>query len=73
METTNVKPTDSLINECFSLAGKTAIVTGASRGLGLAIAQEIVGYHKGRIEVASSGVAGDGTTFTVSLPVSEKA
>ena len=40
-------------------------------GLGLAIAKEIIRRHGGKIEVQSSGVPGEGTTFMVWLPVSE--
>jgi two-component system phosphate regulon sensor histidine kinase PhoR len=40
-------------------------------GLGLAIAREIVERHAGHIEVKSSGVPGEGATFTVWLPVVE--
>jgi PAS domain S-box-containing protein len=38
-------------------------------GLGLAIVKEIVDRHNGRVEVESEGVAGQGATFTVWLPV----
>ena len=38
-------------------------------GLGLAIAQRIVQIHGGRIEAASEGVPGRGTTFSVWLPL----
>jgi signal transduction histidine kinase len=41
----------------------------AGTGLGLAIASEIVAKHNGRIEVRSAGIAGQGTTFSVWLPV----
>jgi signal transduction histidine kinase len=41
-------------------------------GLGLAIAKQIVDLHAGRIEVASEGVPGRGTTFSVWLPVEER-
>jgi PAS domain S-box-containing protein len=47
-------------------AGRASGVSGT--GLGLAIAQEIVNRHQGRIEVTSSGIPGEGTTFTVWLP-----
>ena len=46
-------------------ASRSAVGTG----LGLLIAKEIVEGHGGRIEVESSGVAGDGTTFTVRVPI----
>ncbi len=38
-------------------------------GLGLSIAQAIVTRHQGRIEIVSSGIPGQGTTFIVWLPV----
>ena len=41
-------------------------------GLGLAIAQEIIARHHGCIEVQSSGLAGEGATFAVWLPVIER-
>lgn len=41
--------------------------TGKSVGLGLAVSQNIVERHRGRIEVESE--PGKGTTFTVTLPV----
>jgi two-component system NtrC family sensor kinase len=41
--------------------------TGKSVGLGLAVSQNIVERHQGRIEVQSE--IGKGTTFTVTLPV----
>ncbi len=41
-------------------------------GLGLAIAKEIMSQHNGCIEVQSSGVAGEGASFTVLLPVIER-
>ena len=37
-------------------------------GLGLAIAKEIIERHQGQIEIESTGVPGEGTTFTIWLP-----
>ena len=48
-------------------AGRGAREPGT--GLGLAIAKEIVEQHHGRIEVKSTGVPGEGTAFTVWLPM----
>lgn len=40
-------------------------------GLGLPIVKEIVEMHKGRIWVKSTGVSGEGSTFSFTLPVYE--
>ncbi len=49
--------------------GKAGIESGTSgTGLGLAIVKEIVERHQGVVEVASSGVPGEGATFTLWLP-----
>lgn len=49
--------------------GKAGCESGvAGTGLGLSIAKEIVERHQGRIEIRSSGKAGEGATFTVWLP-----
>ncbi len=52
--------------------GTVGLDSGRSgTGLGLSIADEIIGRHKGRIEVASSGITGEGTRFNVWLPVAQ--
>jgi signal transduction histidine kinase len=38
-------------------------------GLGLAIAKAIIEAHKGSISVQSSGIPGEGTTFTFEIPI----
>ncbi len=45
--------------------------SGKSVGLGLAVSQNIIERHSGRIEVQSK--AGKGTTFTVTLPAEDSA
>jgi signal transduction histidine kinase len=40
-------------------------------GLGLSIAQRIAQLHGGRIEAASNGLNGGGTTFSVWLPLAK--
>jgi signal transduction histidine kinase len=49
--------------------GKAGLESGISgTGLGLAIVKEIMDRHNGRVEVASSGIPGEGATFTLWLP-----
>ena len=38
-------------------------------GLGLPIVKELVELHKGKIWVTSSGVPGEGSTFSLTLPI----
>lgn len=49
--------------------GRASRETGAAgTGLGLAICKEIIDLHGGRIDVASEGIPGRGSRFTVRLP-----
>jgi len=53
--------------------GSVGRASGApGTGLGLAIAKEIVELHGGRIEVQSSGIPGEGTVFTIWLPIEDQ-
>lgn len=51
------------------LPGQATRAAGGT-GLGLLIAKEIVEGHGGNIAVASTGVPGEGTTFTIDIPLS---
>ncbi|HLA45241.1 MAG TPA: HAMP domain-containing sensor histidine kinase, partial [Aggregatilineales bacterium] len=51
-------------------AGQKSGVPGT--GLGLAIAREIVQRHQGRLEVESTGIAGEGAAFSIWLPVNSQ-
>ncbi|HEX6269666.1 MAG TPA: GAF domain-containing protein [Anaerolineales bacterium] len=48
------------------------ILSTPGTGLGLSIVKQLVEMHKGRIWMKSSGVPGDGTTFSFTLPIYEK-
>ena len=49
------------------LSGKTLFITGASRGIGLAIARRVAQVHGGTLEYTDR--VGGGAVFTLSLPV----
>jgi len=51
----------------LNLRGRRALITGSSKGIGLAIARSLVDAHGGRIWV-EPGAAG-GSRFVVDLPV----
>ena len=51
------------------LDGKSAVITGGSKGLGLAIAQEYALAHGGRVELVDRMGGARGAHFRVWLPV----
>jgi signal transduction histidine kinase len=55
--------------ERFYRVDKARTRAQGGAGLGLAIARRIVQIHGGRIEAASTGVPGQGATFSVWLPL----
>ncbi|OQY31080.1 MAG: hypothetical protein B6243_09030 [Anaerolineaceae bacterium 4572_5.2] len=42
-------------------------------GLGLSIVQQLVQMLKGRIWLESSGIPGEGTTFSFTIPIHQEA
>jgi signal transduction histidine kinase len=58
--------------ERFYRGEQPMVLSTPGTGLGLSIVKQLVEMHKGRIWITSSGVPGDGTTFSFTLPVYEK-
>ena len=50
----------------LELQDRIAVVTGASKGIGLAVVRELVRAHQGRVELRSE--LGEGTVARVVLP-----
>jgi PAS domain S-box-containing protein len=59
------------IFERFYRGEDPLVLASAGTGLGLAIARTLIEMHKGRIWFKSSGVRGEGSTFSFTLPVQE--
>ena len=57
------------IFERFYRGENHLVMATAGTGLGLPIVKELVEMHNGRIWVSSSGVPGEGSTFTFTLPL----
>jgi PAS domain S-box-containing protein len=57
------------IFERFYRGENHLVMATAGTGLGLAIVKELVEMHNGRIWVTSSGVPGEGSTFSFTLPI----
>ena len=62
----------SRVFERFYRGEHPLVLQTPGTGLGLSIVKEIVEMHKGRIWMKSSGMPGDGSTFSFTLPVYEK-
>jgi GAF domain-containing protein/nitrogen-specific signal transduction histidine kinase len=60
------------IFERFYRGEHQLVLATPGTGLGLSIVKQIVEMHKGRIWMKSSGVPGEGSTFSFTLPVYEK-
>lgn len=60
------------IFERFYRGEHPLVLATPGTGLGLSIVKQIVEMHKGKIWMKSSGVPGEGSTFSFTLPVYEK-
>jgi signal transduction histidine kinase len=59
------------IFERFYRGEDPLVLASSGTGLGLAISKTLIEMHNGRVWFESSGVRGEGSTFSFTLPVSE--
>ncbi len=57
------------IFERFYRGDNHMVIASAGTGLGLSIVAKLIGMHHGRVWVQSSGIEGEGSTFSFTLPV----
>jgi PAS domain S-box-containing protein len=62
-------PEQKRIFERFYRGEDPLVLASAGTGLGLSIVQRLVEMHGGRIWVTSSGIRGEGSTFSFTLPL----
>jgi signal transduction histidine kinase len=59
------------IFERFYRGDHPLVLASAGTGLGLAMAKTLVEMHNGRIWFSSSGIPGEGSVFSFTLPIQE--
>ncbi len=68
-----ISPEDQArIFERFFRGEHSLVLATPGTGLGLPIVRQLVEMHNGRIWMSSTGVAGEGSTFSFTLPINKK-
>jgi signal transduction histidine kinase len=55
--------------ERFYRGDNSLVLATSGTGLGLSIVQQLIHMHHGRIWLRSSGIPGEGSTFSFTLPI----